>query len=128
DRACAAALAAGLSVFVVSTWRLRRAASQLPIDRSLRPPPYASPVSNAVKSRSHAASMIANASASDSPWPKKAGAEPIPPKLPQPSTIRESSIPDSPTFRRSTGRFYGRFGHDSPVFACPVPPPPPPPQ
>ena len=54
---------------------------------SLRPPPYASAVSNVVMPASQAASMIANACSSVSPSPKNAGAEPMPPKLPQPRMI-----------------------------------------
>jgi hypothetical protein len=38
-----------------------------------------------------AASISANASSSVSPWPKKSGAEPIPPKFPQPSAIRATA-------------------------------------
>src|SRR3954452_21005526 len=41
---------------------------------------------------SQAASMIARASSSVEPLPKKAGAEPIPPKLPQPSARRGQLI------------------------------------
>src|SRR6478752_7763009 len=36
----------------------------------------------------HARSMIANASPSGMPWPKNAGAEPMPPKFPQPRLTR----------------------------------------
>src|SRR2546421_6203990 len=54
--------------------------------------------------------MIANASSRDSPWPKNAGAEPIPPKLPQPRTSRETSMPVPPSARRSTR---GRLAHVS---------------
>ena len=43
--------------------------------------------------------MIANASSSLSPWPKKAGDEPIPPKFPQPSAMRETSMPVLPSVR-----------------------------
>ena len=42
-----------------------------------------------------AASISANASSSVSPWPKKSGAEPIPPKFPQPSAIRATASPGS---------------------------------
>jgi hypothetical protein len=48
---------------------------------------------------SQAASMIAKASSSLSPWPKNAGAEPIPPKFPHPSAMREISIPVFPSVR-----------------------------
>src|SRR2546421_375345 len=41
--------------------------------------------------------MIANASSRPSPRPKNAGADPIPPKLPQPSTRRETSTPLRPS-------------------------------
>jgi hypothetical protein len=44
---------------------------------------------------SKAASISANASSSVSPWPKKSGAEPIPPKFPQPSAIRATASPGS---------------------------------
>ena len=37
---------------------------------------------------SQAASISSNAWSSLSPWPKNSGAEPTPPKLPQPSAIR----------------------------------------
>ena len=46
-----------------------------------------------------AASMSANASSSVSPWPKSSGAEPTPPKFPQPSPIRETSRPVRPSSR-----------------------------
>src|SRR5690242_5046960 len=42
-----------------------------------------------------AASITANASPSVSPWPKKSGAEPTPPKFPQPSAIRATASPGS---------------------------------
>ena len=58
---------------------------------------------------SHAASMSANAPFSALPWPKNSGAEPTPPKLPQPSTIRGTSSPVSPSGRRSTARAYGSY-------------------
>src|SRR6266545_1614463 len=50
---------------------------------------------------SQAASMMRRASSSLSPCPKNAGAEPIPPKLPQPRTMRGSSRPVPPSGRRS---------------------------
>src|SRR2546430_390946 len=50
--------------------------------------------------------MIAKASASFSPWPKSSGAEPIPPKLPQPRTMLERSKSVPPSRRYSTGRAY----------------------
>ena len=56
-----------------------------------------------------AASISANASSRLSPWPKSSGAEPIPPKLPQPRAILETSSPVSPSGRRSTGRAYGSY-------------------
>ena len=43
--------------------------------------------------------MIANASLSLSPWPKNAGADPTPPKFPQPRMTRETSIPLRPSSR-----------------------------
>ncbi len=43
--------------------------------------------------------MIANASSSLSPWPKNSGAEPMPPKLPQPSAMRETWSPVLPRER-----------------------------
>ena len=55
---------------------------------SLRPPPYASAVSNHVIPASQAASISSSACSSVSPWPKNAGAEPMPPKLPQPRMMR----------------------------------------
>src|SRR5580692_960731 len=42
-----------------------------------------------------AASISANASSSVIPWPKKSGAEPTPPKFPQPSAIRATASPGS---------------------------------
>ena len=51
--------------------------------------------------------MIAAASSSDSPWPKNAGDEPIPPKLPQPRMMRETRTPVLPSgvcsIRRPSG-------------------------
>jgi hypothetical protein len=70
--------------------------SQFPMNVSLRPPPYASAVSNVVIPASQAASMIANASSRLSPPPKNSGAEPMPPKFPQPRTIRETRTPVPP--------------------------------
>src|SRR5205823_407580 len=81
-----------------------RDASHRPIARSLRPPPYASAVSNVVMPSSHARSMIAAASSSLSPPPKNSGADPIPPKLPQPRMIRETSKPLWPSARVSISR------------------------
>src|SRR5215831_4947681 len=43
-----------------------------------------------------AASISSNAWSSVSPWPKNSGAEPIPPKLPQPSPIRATVSPGMP--------------------------------
>src|SRR6516225_9057196 len=45
---------------------------------------------------SQAASMSPNAWSSVRPWPKNSGAEPIPPKLPQPSAIRATASPGIP--------------------------------
>src|SRR6476659_173079 len=56
-----------------------------------------------------AASISANASSRPSPWPNSSGAEPMPPKLPQPSTILDTSSPVSPSGRRSTARAYGSY-------------------
>ena len=42
-----------------------------------------------------AASISANAPSSVSPWPKNSGAEPTPPKFPQPSAIRAPASPGS---------------------------------
>src|SRR3954471_7638247 len=53
--------------------------------------------------------MSANACSRDSPCPKSSGAEPMPPKFPQPSTILETSIPVRPSGRRSTGGAYGSY-------------------
>ena len=90
----------GLNVFVESTISSRTSVpfvrSHSPIHASLRPPPYASAVSNVVIPASQAASMIANASSRLSPWPKNAGDDPMPPKLPQPRMILETRIPCRP--------------------------------
>src|SRR5438045_73723 len=48
---------------------------------------------------STAASMIAKACSRDSPCPKSSGAEPIPPKFPQPRMMRETSMPLPPRRR-----------------------------
>ena len=45
--------------------------------------------------------MIAAASSSDSPCPKNAGDEPMPPKLPQPRMIRETRAPVVPSLTYS---------------------------
>ena len=50
--------------------------------------------------------MIACASASVSPAPKNAGDEPMPPKLPQPRMMRETSMPLRPRGRCSMPRCY----------------------
>src|SRR4051794_24942618 len=63
-----------------------RSARHSPIQDSLAPPPYASPVSNQWMPFSHARSMIANASSWEMPRPKNSGAEPTPPKFPHPSS------------------------------------------
>ena len=90
----------GLNVFVESTIRSRTSGpfvrSQSPIQASLRPPPYASAVSNVSIPASHAASMSANASSRVSPLPKNAGDEPTPPKFPQPRISRVTRTPDPP--------------------------------
>jgi hypothetical protein len=78
--------------------------SQLPMYDSLRPPPYASAVSKVVIPASQAASRSACASPSVSPEPKNAGAEPIPPKLPQPRMIRDTATPLRPSVRCSMPR------------------------
>ncbi len=44
------------------------------------------------------------------PWPKNAGAEPTPPKFPQPSATRETSTPLPPSSLRSIARSYARRG------------------
>ena len=94
----------GLNVFVSIVIASRTAepfaASHSPIHVSLRPPPYASAVSNVVMPSSQAASMIRKASSCGIPCPKNAGAEPTPPKLPQPRMIRETAIPLRPSSRR----------------------------
>ena len=54
--------------------------------------------------------MIWNASSSFSPWPKNSGAEPMPPKFPQPRMMRETSMP-FPSCRRSIEGFSLR--HDA---------------
>ena len=48
---------------------------------------------------SQAASISSSAWSSLSPWPKNSGAEPIPPKLPQPSAIRETVRAERPSGR-----------------------------
>jgi hypothetical protein len=45
---------------------------------------------------SQAASISSSAWSWFSPWPKNSGAEPTPPKLPQPSAIRETVRADRP--------------------------------
>src|SRR5271168_595548 len=52
---------------------------------------------------SQAASISSNASGSLSPWPNSPGAEPTPPKLPQPSATRGIVSPLRPSRRRSDG-------------------------
>src|SRR5262245_45133566 len=78
----------GLNVFVTITGRLPLLAIHFPIDCSLRPPPYASAVSNVRIPSDQATSINSNACSSLSPWPKNCGAEPTPPKFPQPRTSR----------------------------------------
>ena len=46
--------------------------------------------------------MIRNATSFAIPWPKNAGEEPTPPKLPQPSTTRVTATPLRPSSRVST--------------------------
>jgi len=87
----------GLNVLVVIVGWTPRAAIQPPIAVSLRPPPYASAVSKWVMPRSQAASMSAKAVSGDRPWPKNAGADPTPPKLPQPRAIRGIVRPEPPS-------------------------------
>ena len=95
----------GLNVFVsiviASLTAEPFVASHSPIQVSLRPPPYASAVSNVVIPSSQAASMIRGASSREMPCPKSAGAEPTPPKFPQPRTMRVTEIPLRPSSRRS---------------------------
>ncbi len=45
--------------------------------------------------------MIRGASSREMPCPKNAGAEPTPPKFPQPRTMRVTEIPLRPSSRRS---------------------------
>ena len=78
----------GLNVLVVIVGRTPRARIQSPIIRSLRPPPYASAVSKWSIPCSQAASISANASSRLRPCPNSSGAEPTPPKFPQPSATR----------------------------------------
>src|SRR6188472_1949138 len=102
----------GLNVFVSTVISLRTvlplAAIHSPIHVSLRPPPYASAVSNDRIPSSQAASMIRIASSCGIPCPKKAGAEPTPPKLPQPRTILVTVTPLRPSSRVSTRLMLGR--------------------
>ena len=102
----------GLNVFVSTVIASRTSepfvASHSPIHVSLLPPPYASAVSNVRIPSSQAASMIRGASSCGIPWPKKAGEEPTPPKLPQPRTIRVTDTPLRPSSRVSTRAILGR--------------------
>src|SRR5207249_3747935 len=66
---------------------------------------------------SQALSMIWNASSSFSPWPKNSGAEPMPPKFPQPRMMRETSMP-FPSCRRSIEGFSLR--HDPTTLIVPL--------
>ena len=55
-----------------------------------------------------AASISANASSSVSPRPKNSGAEPTPPKFPQPSAMRETVSPGlSPSISLAASRQVG---------------------
>jgi len=90
-------------------------ASHSPIHVSLRPPPYASAVSKVVIPRSQAASMIRNASWCEIPSPKNAGADPTPPKFPQPSASRETTTPLRPSSRRSMHAILRARGRPDPV-------------
>ena len=58
-------------------------------------------MSNVVIPPSQAVSISRNASSFDVPWPKNAGEEPIPPKLPQPRMIRVIATPLPPRGRSS---------------------------
>ena len=104
----------GLKVFVTTTTRSRTslpfARSHSPMYDSLRPPPYASAVSSVVMPRSQAASSSLNASSRVVPCPNSDGLEPIPPKLPQPSTTRVTATPLFPSARCSTARSYAGAG------------------
>src|SRR6187200_2881268 len=104
----------GLNVFVSTVIASRTSdpfvASHSPIHASLRPPPYASAVSNVRIPSSQAASMIRGASSRGIPCPKKAGEEPTPPKFPQPRTIRVTDTPLRPSSRVSTRAILGRTG------------------
>src|SRR3954452_4443450 len=111
----------GLNVFVVIAGRTPRAAHQRPIIASLRPPPYASAVSKCRSPSSHAASMRANAPSSSMPWPKNSGAEPTPPKLPQPSMIRGTARPERPSGRVSLRRSWTFTGDADPTRLTLVP-------
>src|SRR3954453_21561504 len=53
--------------------------------------------------------MSANACSRDSPWPNSSGADPMPPKFPQPSTILETSIHVRASGRRPAGGAYGCY-------------------
>src|SRR5689334_9141012 len=96
--------AIGLNVLVVIVGRRRRVLIQRPIASSLRPPPYASAVSKCVIPIAQAASISSIACSSLRPWPKNAGAEPMPPKLPQPSAILGMVLPELPSGRCSISR------------------------
>jgi len=82
--------------------RTPREAIQRPIACSLCPPPYASAVSKWVMPACQAASMSASAWSSVRPLPKNSGAEPIPPKLPQPSAILGIVRAERPSGRSPT--------------------------
>src|SRR5437016_4362277 len=68
-----------------------------PMYVSLRPPPYASAVSSQVSPAAYAASSSSNACSRFSPWPKNAGAEPMPPKFPHPTITRGYARPMATT-------------------------------
>src|SRR6187551_3405678 len=113
----------GLNVFVAITTRSRTSApfvaSHAPMYSSLCPPPYASAVSRVVIPRSHAASRSRNASSREVPWPNSRGAEPTPPKLPQPRITCETATPLRPSARCSTRRSYAGGAPDGRIGLAP---------
>src|SRR5262249_13654695 len=92
--------------FVLSTTGTRRSARHPPTQVSLRPPPYEAAVSKKVTPAAQAASISSNACSRVSPWPNSSGADPMPPKFPQPRPMRESSSGVRPRRRLSMRRAY----------------------
>ena len=66
---------------------------------------------------SQAASISSNAWSSVSPWPKNSGAEPTPPKLPQPSATGGITRPELPTGRLVASVIVMRVSREEWAFA-----------